>query len=401
MKLLERFTAAFRNPRAEYWLLTLYAGAAIVVTVQRGIFSFPSDYAIFRASFWNLAQGRDLYVLRLDQAHDLFKYSPTFALLYAPFALLPFVPGLMLWNLVNAISLFFGFRSLLPGEQARIAQALAFLPMLRSMQSSQSNALVAALIIFAFICFERGWQVRAAFSVVVGASIKIFPLAAIAFALSRPRKARALALCAGVGLVFLLLPLLLVSPGELIRQYQSWAALQSRETNQLGSSLMGVLFQAGLTWPAWVIQLAAAGAAIAVLMARRDRWLDRRFQLEYLAFLLIFCVLFNHRSERQSSVIAMSGLIIWILSAPRTRWRTALFVAVYSLVTLIGADVTPQVIKRALSPAARFAIPLTIGWLAILWDLIKTGTSSDVPVSTKTVSQAPLGAADDTRQRDT
>ena len=51
--------------------------------------------------------------------------------------------------------------------------------------------------------------------------------------------------------------------------------------------------------------------------------------------------------------------------------------------TLIGADVTPQVIKRALSPAARFAIPLTIGWLAILWDLIKTGTSSDVPAFTK------------------
>jgi Glycosyltransferase family 87 len=380
VKLQERFTAAVRNPRAEYWVLALYATAAIIVTVQRGIFSFPSDYAIFRASFWNLIQGRDMYVLRLDQAHDLFKYSPTFALLFAPFALLPFVPGLMLWNLLNAVSLFFAFRSLLPREQAAIAQALAFLPMLRSMQASQSNALVAALIISAFICFERGRQVRAAFAVAFGAAIKIFPLAAIAFALSRPRKARAIALCAGIGLLLLLLPLLVTSPRELIRQYQSWAALQSRETTQLGSSLMGVLYQAGLTWPAWITQLAAAGVVIVVLLARRDRWPDRTFQLEYLAFVLIFCVLFNHRSERQSTVIAISGLIIWIVSAPRARWRTVLFIAVYALVTLIGADVTPQVIKRALSPPARFAIPLTIGWLAILYDLVR-GVGPNVQVA--------------------
>jgi len=46
-------------------------------------FSFPNDYAIFRASFWNLLAHRDLYVLRLDQAHDYFKYSPSFALLFA------------------------------------------------------------------------------------------------------------------------------------------------------------------------------------------------------------------------------------------------------------------------------------------------------------------------------
>lgn len=41
--------------------------------------------------------------------------------------------------------------------------------------------------------------------------------------------------------------------------------------------------------------------------------------------------------------------------------------------TLIGTDVTPQIIKRALLPAARFAIPLTIGCLAILYDLVRGG----------------------------
>ncbi|MDQ6770597.1 MAG: DUF2029 domain-containing protein [Gemmatimonadota bacterium] len=371
MRPLARLSAALRDPRADYWLLTLYASAAIVVTIQRGVFQFPNDYAIFRASFWNLIQGRDLYVLRFDQAHDVFKYSPTFALLFAPFALLPFALGLMLWNFVNAMSLLLALRSLLPGEQARVAQALVFLPMLRSMQSSQSNALVSALLIFAFICFEREWRVRGAFAVAIGAAIKIFPLAAVVFALSRPRKLRALALSAAAGVILLLLPLLAVGFQELLAQYRSWAALHGAETSQLGSSLMGVLHQAGLQWPAWMIQIVACGIVIGVLVARRDRWSDRNFQLQYLALVLVFCVLFNHRSERQSSVIAVSGLVIWIIAAPRASWRTTLFVVAYSLVTLIGADLTPHFIKRALSPAARFAIPLGVAWLAILRDLVR------------------------------
>lgn len=378
MKPIERLYSAFRNPLADYWLLGLYATAAIVVTIQRGVFSFPNDYAIFRASFWNLVEGRDLYVLRLDQAHDLFKYSPTFALLYAPFALLPFALGLLLWNVVNAMSLFFALRSLLPGEQARVAQALTFLPMLRSMQSSQSNALVAALLILAFIWFVRGEQVRAAFAVAVGAGIKLFPLAGIVFALSRPRKARALASCLGAILILILLPLVVVRPEQLLVLYQSWALLQSQETSQLGSSLMGVLQQAGLGWPAWTVQLAGCGIVIGVLLARRDRWSDRAFQLQYLAFVLVFCVLFNHRSERQSGVIAISGLVIWLLAAPRAQWRTVVFVIVYSLVTLIGADVTPQIIKQALSSPARFAIPLTFAWLVMLQDLVRAGRADVV-----------------------
>jgi hypothetical protein len=378
VKRFARLSAALRDPRTDYWLLALYSGAAIIVTIQRGIFRFPNDYAIFRASFWNLIQNRDLYVLRLDQAHDLFKYSPTFALLYAPFALLPFALGLMLWNLVNAMSLFYALRLLLPGEQARLAQALVFLPMLRSMQSSQSNALVAAILILAFVCFERGWQVRGAFAVAIGAAIKIFPIVGIVFALSRPRKARALALSAVAGLVLLLFPLLVVGFQELLAQHRSWATLQSTETSQLGSSLMGVLHQAGLQWPAWVIQIAACVIVIGTLVARRDRWSDRNFQLQYLAFVLVFCVLFNHRSERQSSVIAVSGLVIWILAAPRASWRTTLFVVAYSLVTLIGADLTPHIIKRALSPAARFAIPLTVAWLVMLRDLVTTRRSNAV-----------------------
>ena len=367
----KRLAALFDDPRAEKCLLVVYVAAALVVTIQRGVFQFANDFAIFRASFWNLIAGRDLYVLRLDQAHDYFKYSPSFALLFAPFAALPFAVGLFLWNVVNALALFFALRLLLPRDKAAIAQALVFLPTLRSMQSSQSNALMAALIIFAFVCYERGWLWRAGIAVGLGAVTKIFPLAALIFALPRRDRVRAVLISILAIVVLLALPLLAVSPQELVAQYQSWSALEKTETIQLGSSVMGLFRDAGLGWPAWPIQLAGCAILLYVLLARLRDWDDRMVRLQFLAFVMVFCVIFNHRAERQSAVIAISGLVIWYLASPRAAWRTSLFVIVYALVSLTGTGFIPGAIKRVLLHQVRFPIPLTVLWLAMLGDLAR------------------------------
>ncbi len=368
----KRIADFLRDPRSQQWILVAYVGAALVITIQRGVFAFPSDYVIFRASFWNLIAGRDLYVLRLDQAHDLFKYSPTFALLFAPFAVLPFVVGLFCWNVVNALAVFFALRLLLPRDQAGIAQALVFLPTLRSMQSSQSNALVAALIIFAFVSFERGWLWRAGIAVALGAVTKIFPLTALSFALPRQDRVRAILISLFVTLVAVALPLLVVSPSALVGQYGSWSALQKGETALLGSSVMGLFRDAGLGWPAWPIQLIACAIVLAVLIAIMRDWNDRELRLQFLGLVMVFCVLFNHRSERQSVVIAMCGVVIWYLASPRGGWRTSLFVIVYSLVALTGTIFIPAAIRHILVPQIRIPIPLTIVWLAMLGDLTLT-----------------------------
>jgi hypothetical protein len=367
----KRVAAFFADRRSEQWILVVYVSAALIVTIQRGVFGFANDFAIFRASFWNLIAGRDLYVLRLEQAHDYFKYSPTFALLFAPFAAPPFAVGLFLWNVVNALALFFALRLLLPRDKAAVAQALVFLPTLRSMQSAQSNALMAALIIFAFVCYERGWLWRAGVAVGIGAITKIFPLAALAFALPRRDRVRAVLISILTVIVLLALPLLVVSPHELVAQYQSWSALEKTETIQLGSSVMGLFRDAGLGWPAWPIQLTGCAIVLAVLIARVRDWDDRTARLQFLGFLMVFCVIFNHRAERQSAVIAICGMVIWYLASPRTAWRTALFVVVYALVSLTGTGFIPGAIKRILVHQVRFPIPLTILWLAILGDLAR------------------------------
>ncbi len=361
--------AVTREPVDQPLLLLLYVLAALIVTIQRGALGFPNDYAIFRASFWNLLANRDLYALRLDQAHDYFKYSPSFALLFAPFAVLPFVVGLFLWNVFNALAVFFSLRLLLAREQWAIAQALVFLPALRSIQSAQSNALVGALIIIAFVAFERGWLWRAAIAIALGAVTKIFPAAAIVFALPRPDRVRAILITVLATAGLIALPLLAVSPPALAAHYASWSALERTEARLVGSSAMALLRDMGITWPAWPIQLAASAIVLALLVLHIRDWNNRELRLRFLGFVMVFCVAFNHRAERQSAVIALCGMVIWYLASPRPAWRTALFVTVYFLVAVSGTDVVPGPIKHLLGPDIRLPLPLTILWLVMLGEL--------------------------------
>jgi hypothetical protein len=336
------------------------------------VYGFPNDFAIFRASFWNLLAHKDLYALRLDQARDYFKYSPSFALLFAPFAVLPFVAGLFAWNLLNALSIFFALRLLLPREQWPVAQILVALPALRSIQSSQSNALVAALIVVAFVSFERGWLWRGAIAVAGGAVIKIFPLAALTFALPRRNRLRAILIAILCTAILIALPLLVISPGDLAAQYRSWGALERGEAALVGSSVMEIFHGVGITWAAWPVQLVGSAIVLGVLILRMRDWNDRQLRLQFLGFVMVFCVVFNHRAERQSAVIALCGMVIWYLASPSPRsvWRTAFFAIVYFLVTLAGTELVPEAIKHILVPQTRFSIPLTILWLVMLGELV-------------------------------
>ena len=354
----------------ERLLLLIYVSAVLVVTIQRGVFGFPNDFAIFRASFWNLLANKDLYVLRLDQAHDYFKYSPSFALLFAPFAVLPFIVGLFVWDLANALAIFFALRLLLPRQQWALAQILVALPTLRSIQSSQSNAIVAALIIAAFVSFERGWLWRGAAAIALGAVIKIFPLAALTFALPRPDRVRAILFTALSTAILIALPLIVISPAGLAAQYQSWSALERGEAALVGSSAMELFRAAGISWPAWPMQLIASAIVLAVLILRLRDWNDRNLRLQFLGFVMVFCVVFNHRAERQSAVIALCGMVIWYLASPRSAWRTAFFAIVYFLVSVSSSEIVPDAIKDILTPQTRFSIPLTILWLVMLGELV-------------------------------
>ena len=271
-------------------------------------------FQIFRAASRRLLHGEDLYTPYPEKHSDRFKYSPTFALLFAPLAWLPWPLGLFLWSALNALVLFAAVEQLLPARQANFALACLLLEVLRSMQTAQSNALVAALIVLAFIALEHGRAWRAAGAVVLGAFIKIFPLAALTFAIPRRKTLQVAVAALVVGVVLAVAPLLVATPTQLIAHYRSWMFTESHDALERWFSVMALIHQLfGTEWPNWPVQLVGTLFLLLPLAIRRDRWSDERFRMTYLCSVLVYLTLFNHQAERASYLIAFVGASIWFL----------------------------------------------------------------------------------------
>src|SRR3989475_7159850 len=202
-------------------LLALHLASVALVTVQQAILGHSNNLSIFRSASLNLFAGRDLYAAHPEQHFDFYKYSPTFALLFAPLAYLPFALAFLCWALPNGLLLWYALDRLLPEREATVALALLYLEVLLALQYGQSNALVAALMILAFVALERRHQLGAASSITGGAAVKLFPLAALSLAGFPPRPLRIAALFSRGLPVAVLLPPAAGPPAQLLAPYQS------------------------------------------------------------------------------------------------------------------------------------------------------------------------------------
>ena len=377
---------------AQRWvraMLVLYLVAVLVATVQRGLLGIENNFAIFRWSFFHLVEGVDLYAPAPGQFDDLFKYRPTFALRIGPFAPWPFAVGLTLWNALNAIGVWYAVTRLLPPRAAAWALGLSFIEVLTTMQRAQSNALCAACIILAFVWLRRGWQARAAVAIAIGAFVKIFPLAALAFGLWERRVWRFAAIFGGVFAIFAAAPLVVTGPQRLTEQYASWRAIESHDAGQLqyecvhcpqarydgGGLYAGVMQQIRIWtgWPVanWPVQLAGT---LLLLLPLALRWRDRDdegFRRGFLCSLLVYVVIFNHQSESPSFVIAMLGVAIWWAASDRARWRTAILALTVFVVSIGYSDAMPEWLRQEVFTRYRLkTVPCVIAWLVMQVELV-------------------------------
>jgi hypothetical protein len=364
--------AARRRP-IDWFIALLWVGAIVAATVQQGVAHQNNNFLIFRAASEHLLLGADLYAAYPAQHVDFYKYSPTFALLFLPFAFIPFWIAMLLWNALNAGALYVALGMVLPRRAAAAARAIAFLDMLGSLQNVQSNALVAALIIFTFAAYERRHTTLGTLAALTGTYIKLFPLAAMSFAVFHPRKVRvAIALVLGMAL-FAFLPLVVTPLSTLLAQYTSWRAIEATDALERGYSVMQMaelLVRGG--WPNWPLQLLGVLALVAPVLAQPSRWREWDLRRLYLCSVLVFCVIFNHQSESPTFVVGVAGAAIWFASLERpTRWEWALLAFIVVCTILASSDVMPRAIQRDLFDTYRFkTVPLIVLWLELqrrLW----------------------------------
>jgi hypothetical protein len=238
-----------------FWLAVylVTAGVASVTCVGRRC----NNFLIFRAAFDHLRAGVDLYALHPSEHADLFKYSPTFALVFAPFALAPFSLAITAWNLLTVTLLFIAVRLAIGPRHRLMVLQLTGLGLITTIDGTQTNGVIAALILFAFAALERDRLGRAAVAIATGTLIKLFPAAALAFVLPRKDRWRFAGLFGLATVSLVALPLIVTSGPTLLAQYRSWYSMGSVDALDGGASVMRLLHDvAGYEGPNWPVQLA-------------------------------------------------------------------------------------------------------------------------------------------------
>ncbi|HEV2751835.1 MAG TPA: glycosyltransferase family 87 protein [Gemmatimonadales bacterium] len=364
--------ASSTEARPNRIVLALYVVTAVLVTLQQAVHGHSNNLSIFRTATYNLLSGQDLYAAHPGQHFDFYKYSPTFALLFLPFAYLPFALSFLCWTLLNALLFWYAVNRLLPGRQATVVLVLLYLEVLLTLQYGQSNALVAALMILAFVALEHGRPAGAATSITLGAAVKLFPLAGASLAALYPRRARFAGIFVATLAVAVALPLLVTTPETLVAQYHSWRAIEAQDALRRGYSMTHYLHAwLGLDWPNWPVQIAGTLLLVLPIAVRWDRRNSEAFRRTFLCSLLVYAVLFNHASEPPTFIVAYAGIVIWYVSSPPSRVRTAVMALTLLVMLVADVDVFPHSFKQEILVPYRIrGIPTLIAWIVMQWELL-------------------------------
>jgi hypothetical protein len=368
------FLRSYKILFAVYILVAAGAGIGqYLKTKPEEKFTKYNNYLIFRQSFPHLVKGEDLYKSHEPEHFDLYKYSPAFAVLMAPFAMFADLPGLIAWNLINAFALFFGiyFLPFLKRKEKIFALWFVLIELLTSLQNAQSNGLIAGLLLLSFGQFEKRNPALASLFIVLSAYIKIFGIAAVLLGLLYPGKLKFIAYTFFWGVLFALLPLVFTNWETLIMQYKSWYHLISSEsTASFGISIFGILH----SWFLFDSKNLALLIGFFILLApllRMRQYGENIFRLYFFASLLIWMIVFNHRGESPTYVIAVAGAAIWFFHDFKNRLDIFLILFLFVLTCLSPTDLFPRLLRTNwVVPYSLKALPCIPIWIKINYDLL-------------------------------
>lgn len=372
---MDKFFEKFPGLNSVRNLAFIFASIIVLATIHRlwlGEHTF-NNFSIFRFSFFNLINGNDLYVLHPNQYNDLYKYSPTFALLMAPFYFLPFYVGIFIWNLLNALFVFWAVNRLSISEKAKsFILIFVAIELLSSIQNAQSNGIMAGLVIGVFTAFERKQIVLAALLICIGFYLKIFAVVAGILFLFYDQKTKFIFCILFWGLLLGLLPMCFVGVDGLVLQYKSWFnMLRNDPSHELNYSFM-TLTQKWFRFSAADSWYLIPGAILLMLpLFRIQHWKNSAFRLLYLSLLLIWIVIFNHKAESPTYVIAVCGVAISLLIIPNTGLRKTLAWFVFIFTILSPTDFFPAFLRENIwQPYCLKALPCIIVWALLTYFLL-------------------------------
>ena len=363
-------------------LLVVWVAIAVVSAVLKQ--HSMNNFLIYKYVFHHVIEQRDLYLHYPDEYGDLNHYGPFFSLVIAPFAVLPKMVGMMLWNIALAVLLFVAVRtSRFSRYEILFMLWFAAHDLMTCLIRQQFNVAVAAIILLSFTMVERRKDFWAAFFICAGTFVKLLPVVGVAFFFFSHCKRKFVLSMVFWSVVCFVAPMLISSPEYIVGQYESWwHALQAKNGTNIASritdnniSLLGIvrrIFIHSDYSDLWIIipglSLVAAG------YFRIRQWAHPAFRKMVLAQMLLITILFSTGTENSSYVIAYIALPLWYASVPwkRTGWDLFLMYFAFLFGSLCPTDIYPRYLRNEIiSPFALRALPVVLIWAKLTYEMIR------------------------------
>lgn len=364
----------FKKPIfADYRLLySLFVLLALFISIKYVFLATSNNYSIFYYALTHLRNGESMYNLYPQQYTDHYHYAPTFAAVFYPFFALPYKVGLFLWHFFfTAVWVYAVYRMPLQKKQKVFIYWYAIQELLTSIDNSQTNPLIAAIPLFAFVCFENKKPFWAAAFIMLGFNVKIYSLVTAGLFVIYPDKLKFIAYMLLWGVLYAILPILFTTPEKLYWQTELWVQqlfIKSDVDKAINQSIHRLVHQ--ILSPT-ISNAAIVGMGILFFCSvyyHVKRFAEEQFKMLLLASILIFHVIFNPVAESPTYIIAVTGVAIWWLFSPQTYVDLILLVGCYFFTILSPTDFVPAFVRQQwVIPFVLKALPCVLIWFRILY----------------------------------
>lgn len=355
-------------------LKNIYAPLSRVPDIPFPVTLF-NNFLIFKNSFYHLLLSLPLFETYGPVQYDVFKYTPTFALLFAPFAVGNDVLGLFLWNALNVILPFLALTQLTKVHKKRWLWLFVFFAVesSTSMLNSQSNGLMLGLMLWTLVFYQREKWHSAVFCILLTGFIKIFGLVLFSLFLFQKRHWFKIALSTIIQFTVLFsLPLIFVSWDYLISQYLRWFILLKSDGGYFVKySVLGWIQSWFHYLPNKSLTLLVA-LLIQLILAAIIR--NRKELMVYYGLTWgVWVVIFNHMAESATFIIAVGSMVAFYLLIDKLT-RVDLFLLVLVLIfTVFGpTDLYPREVRFWIVETAQMKVfPVILVYLRMIQYLVR------------------------------
>lgn len=363
------------------FVFTLYFGLSLFAVVKSVIVNhIHNNYFVYKYNFINVIHQHTIFGYQ-KQFLDLNHYGPVFALLMAPFALLPDGFGVILWVMFNAWVLYLAIKLLpLKENQYVIILLICAHELMTSSSNVEINPLIGALIILSFVFIRDKKDFWAAFVIVLGTFIKLYGIVGLAFFFLSKDKLKFILSLLFWSVVLFVLPMLISSPSYIIQTYHDWYGdLLTKNMNNVNGlslqdiSLMGLIRNIFNYRQLSNITVLIPGILLFAVWYIRVKFYDVvPYQLLLLASTLIFVIIFSSSSESPTYIIAVAGVGIWFmnLERPVSWFEISLLVFAIIITVFSPSDLFPRYIRvNYVIPYKLKALPCVLIWFKIIYEI--------------------------------